>query len=407
MNKRPTMLGISRVENSERSIRVFLAADMSLVSQVAALLSATPGAEIVGTAHDGGSCLERVLKAPCDVVLVHSRLPEVSGIKVVEYLSINHPDLPAVILIDDADSATLRLAMLAGAREFLIPPLVTDQLMDTLRRVHEIEKQRKSVRQERHVGSAKRGNKNGHLLVVASGKGGVGKSFISTGLATIIAEQQDDRKIALLDADVTGGDIGVLLDLEHNKGVIDLLGVASELDAEVIRSAAKSYMKNLDCFLAPDGNIPTYLGDAETVPQLVAALTGEYDLVIANTGPLACWPSAELVALADKVLLVTTPDLASLKLCTRLRDAHEELGLSLSKIVVAVNRQLEDDALSCKRIGKLLGLQVAAGIPCRSSEVRDLVNRGSKLSAKRQSSLYEAIRYLVEKEITRGGLMPV
>lgn len=402
---RPTMLGISRVHGLDRAIRLFLAADESRILQLEALLSTTSGAEIVGTAHDGGSCLEQVLKVPCDVVLVQGRLPQLSGIKVVEYLSIHYPDLPAVLLLDDADPAQLRLAMLAGAREFVIPPLATETLMETLRRVYEIERQRKSVRHERHIRYAKQGTKNGRLLVVASGKGGVGKSFISTGLATIIAEQADEKKIALLDADITGGDIGVLLDLEHDKGVVDLLGVASELDREVLNSAAKHYSKNLDCFLAPDGNIPTYLGDTETVPQLVAALTGEYDLVIANTGPLACWPSADLVALADKILLVTTPDLASLRLCTRLRDAHEELGLSLSKIVVAVNRQLEDDALSCKRIGKLLGLPVAAGIPCRSSEVRDLVNRGSKMSPKRQSCLYEAMRYLAEKEIVRGDLL--
>lgn len=402
---RPTMLGISRVTGLDRAIRLFLAADVSWVTQLKALLSATPGAEIVGTAHDGASCLEQLSKAPCDVVLVQGRLPELSGIKVVEHLSINHPDLPAVLLLDDADATQLRLAMLAGAREFVTPPLATEALMETLRRVHEIERQRKSVRHERQLRYAKQGDKNGHLLVVASGKGGVGKSFISAGLATIIAERQDDKKIALLDADVTGGDIGVLLDLEHSKGVVDLLGVASELNREVLDSAAKHYAKNLDCFLAPDGNIPTYLGEAETVPQLVAALTGEYDLVIANTGPLACWPTADLVALADKILLVTTPDLASLRLCTRLRDAHEELGLSLSKIVVAVNRQLDDDALSCKRIGKLLGLPVAAGIPCRGSEVRDLVNRGSKMSLKRQSCLYEAMRYLAEKEIVRGGLL--
>lgn len=48
-----------------------------------------------------------------------------------------------------------------------------------------------------------------HLVAVASGKGGVGKSTVATNLA--LALQQQDKKVGLLDADIYGPSIPIMM----------------------------------------------------------------------------------------------------------------------------------------------------------------------------------------------------
>ena len=43
-----------------------------------------------------------------------------------------------------------------------------------------------------------------HKIAVISGKGGVGKSLVTVNLATALAVNNKDRKVAILDADLTG-----------------------------------------------------------------------------------------------------------------------------------------------------------------------------------------------------------
>ncbi len=58
---------------------------------------------------------------------------------------------------------------------------------------------------------AQRMGKVRHKIVVMSGKGGVGKSSVASNLACVLAE---DGKVGLVDADVTGPDIAMLMGVE-------------------------------------------------------------------------------------------------------------------------------------------------------------------------------------------------
>lgn len=51
-----------------------------------------------------------------------------------------------------------------------------------------------------------------HIILVLSGKGGVGKSTVSTQLALILKDQ--DLKVGLLDIDLCGPSVPYLLQLE-------------------------------------------------------------------------------------------------------------------------------------------------------------------------------------------------
>lgn len=66
-------------------------------------------------------------------------------------------------------------------------------------------------------------NSNTRILVIASGKGGVGKSSITTNLATALA--LEGKKVGVLDADVWGFSIPRMIGVDHPPTVIDELVV--------------------------------------------------------------------------------------------------------------------------------------------------------------------------------------
>src|SRR3989442_13064104 len=54
-----------------------------------------------------------------------------------------------------------------------------------------------------------------HKIVVMSGKGGVGKSSVAANLAVVLAE---DGSAGIVDADVTGADIPMLMGVQDAQG---------------------------------------------------------------------------------------------------------------------------------------------------------------------------------------------
>ena len=74
-----------------------------------------------------------------------------------------------------------------------------------------------------------------HVLIVASGKGGVGKTTVAINLATALANKK--YKVGILDADITGPNVPKMVGLEGQRPNID-----SEIKKKV-ETLAKPYPK--------------------------------------------------------------------------------------------------------------------------------------------------------------------
>lgn len=115
-------------------IRVVLVDDQTLVrSGIRGLLELTPDIRVVAEAADGAGAPGVIAAAQADVLLLDVRMPEVSGIELLQREGAALP--PTILLTTFDDDAALFEGMRAGARGFLLKDISLERLADGIRSV--------------------------------------------------------------------------------------------------------------------------------------------------------------------------------------------------------------------------------------------------------------------------------
>ncbi|ELC7323632.1 polysaccharide biosynthesis tyrosine autokinase [Stenotrophomonas maltophilia] len=141
-----------------------------------------------------------------------------------------------------------------------------------------------------------------NILTISGPRPGVGKTFVSTNLAAVIA--QAGQRVLVIDADMRKGTLHKILGVSHQKGLSDVLGGKLSVD-DVIHPV--SGLDNMHYMVR--GDIPPNPAELLMHPrfaQLLQEMSGRYDLVIVDTPPILAVTDPALVAThAGSSLLVT------------------------------------------------------------------------------------------------------
>ena len=102
------------------TIRVLLADDHPLFLDGLRLLLETAGMEVVGTARDGPALVELAGQVAADVAVVDLDMPGMTGAEATAQLLRNTPEMAVLILTMHDDTASVRQALAAGARGYVL-----------------------------------------------------------------------------------------------------------------------------------------------------------------------------------------------------------------------------------------------------------------------------------------------
>jgi Flp pilus assembly CpaE family ATPase/DNA-binding NarL/FixJ family response regulator len=108
------------------------------------LLAFEDDIDVVGTAGTGREAVAEAKRLHPDVVLMDVNMPEMDGIQATEIMASETPESPVIIMSVQGERDYLRRAMQSGAREFLIKPFSGDELVASVRRVHQLEQRKET-----------------------------------------------------------------------------------------------------------------------------------------------------------------------------------------------------------------------------------------------------------------------
>ena len=227
---------------AEEKIRVLIVDDIPETREnLRKLLYFETDIEVVAAAVDGQDGIKLAKEYQPHVVLMDINMPGLDGIAATEAISQEVPFSQVIMMSVQGESDYLRRSMLAGARQFLIKPFSGDELVSTIRRVHELAAKRQMTIARPVVAgpeAAVASFEQGKVIAVFSPKGGAGCTVVATNLAIALQQSVEEEKaqVVLLDASLQFGGVGVMMHLQPSRSIADLAPHIDELAQDMFES---------------------------------------------------------------------------------------------------------------------------------------------------------------------------
>lgn len=214
----------------------------------------------------------------------------------------------------------------------------------------------------------------GEVIVVTSGKGGVGKTTTTANIGVGLAMQ--GKKVCVIDADIGLRNLDVVLGLE-NRIVYDIVDVVNE-NCRIKQALIKD--KRYDgLFLLPAAQTKdkTAVSEAQMV-KLCNELKEYHDYVIVDCPAGIEQGFKNAIAGADRAIVVTTPEISAVRDADRIIGLLEAAELSNPKLIV--NRIRMDmvkrgDMMDMDDITDILAIELIGIVP-DDEEIVISTNRG-------------------------------
>ncbi|HEY6202612.1 MAG TPA: response regulator [Candidatus Limnocylindria bacterium] len=366
-------------------IRILIVDDIADTREnLAKLIGFEPDMEVAATAGGGQEAVNLAKQHRPHVILMDINMPDMDGITATEIISNTVPESPIIMMSVQGEQDYLRRSMLAGAREFLVKPFSADELINSIRHVHELEK----VRRARYApvapvaapgapaAAAVPGRETGKIITFFSPKGGVGRTTIATNLAVAL-HQLTGKPVVLVDGSLPFGDIAVILNMSPKaKTIADLIGSFETADSDVVESILVQHSTGIKVMLAPPTPESTELITGAHIKHVLELLRERYAYIVVDT-----WPSFQeqvitMLDVADVILTLMTLEITSLKNVRVFMEVVEKLGYDEAKVQLVANRNDSSGGIKASDVEASLGRKIPHTIVSDGRTLVLAVNRG-------------------------------
>jgi len=384
-------------------IRVLIVDDVQESrDNVERLLKFESDIEIIGTASRGQEAIDIALAKRPDIILMDVNMPDMDGITATRTIMSQLPAVGVIMMSVLNEPDVLRRSMTAGAREYLVKPFSLDELLDGVRTVHanapKIQMQ-PVVTQEVGVPAAAPVRQAGKGIVVAvtGVKGGTGRSTIAANLAVSI-RQLSQQRVALIDANIAFGDIGVMMNISDAKTMLDAVPYLRQVDAELINNIIVEHGSGVQLLLAPPSPQEAEVVTADLVKSLISVMTGMFDVIIIDTRPSFDDLNLAVYDIADILMLTVTMEMTAIKDARQFIEVTELLGYPEDRLRLVLNRSNTYSGIPATEIGESLRRPLWARIPDEPGPVLRSINEGVPLvSSSNDSKVVEEINRMARE----------
>ena len=200
------------------------------------------------------------------------------------------------------------------------------------------------------------------VIVITSGKGGVGKTTTTANVGTGLA--QLNKKVVLIDTDIGLRNLDVVMGLE-NRIVYNLVDVV-EGNCRVEQALIKDKKYPNLCLLPSAQTRDKSAVSPEQMQALIEDLRQDFDYILLDCPAGIEQGFKNAIAGADRALVVTTPEVSAV------RDADRIIGLlqanQIQKVDLIVNRLRMDmvrrgDMMNVEDVCDILAINLIGAVP--------------------------------------------
>ena len=314
------------------------------------------------------------------------------GITATESILREVPFTQVIILSVQSEQDYMCRAMMAGARDFMVKPPSSEELIATIRRLsvfahekrEEFDRPTASVAAEAPPGSAPSYRPTGKVLTFYSPKGGVGCTTIPTNIA--LGLDTEETPTVLVDGNLQFGDVSVFLNLQSKYSIVDLTSRMDEIDPEILEDVLLLHENGLRVLAAPPRPEMADEVNSDQIRTIIQFLRRHFAYVVVDTASTMDDTTLAILDTTDLLIAICTPDIPAIKDARHLFDLLHILEFPTQNVCFVVNKMDREGGISAEAVGENLKREVEAVIPADERTVTASINKGIPLIVSDRSS---------------------
>jgi pilus assembly protein CpaE len=334
------------------------------------LVSQLGDGRVAGVFADTTELTEALTSSRLAVTVFGSGLANLAGLADIERVTRTHPEVAAVLVVDELSTNLLQQALRAGVRDVVPGPTEPQQLLESILRVSETLSHVMG-----RVAPASPDSKQGQVITVASMKGGSGKSTVAVNLAVALA-RQSSRPVALVDADLQFGDAAVLLKLTPQHTMVDAVGAVGRLDDTFIQGLLCRHEAS-GLLILPAPIEPAFAEQIapDDVVRIVGRLRDLCAYVVVDTPAVLNELVVSLIEHSDRAVIVSGTDLPNIKNIKLGLQTLRMLSVDPAKLLLVLNGAGGKSRLDVSEVERTLQMKAACLLP-HDVTVPQSINKG-------------------------------
>lgn len=405
--------------NNGNRISILIAeSDPAFLNQLGEWLSTEPTLEVVGSVNDSDEAVSLSRRHKPHVVLMDMDMPGRGGVDATEMITTLLPSTGVIMISQDGAPDSLRKAMIAGARQFVLRSTTKPELIRTIREVHQSTVARRVLGGPDVVvatppppGSVSMpgegGRREGQIIAAFSPKGGVGVTSVAVNIAMALRKDHNAR-VCLVDGSLPFGDIAVFLDLAPNRSVMDLVVSPEQIDDDYINGALSTHPRSgVKVLLAPPRPEMAEMVTAEQIRRTLTLMRASYDYTIVDTWSCLDERVLTMLEVADKILLCFTLDLPAIKSAKVFLEVSELLRFPPEKIIPVLIKSTGTQGIEVRDVETTLGRAVNAQISYDAKLTSRSINEGDPVVLGHAGTPVAADYRKIAADLMNGTVLPM
>lgn len=308
-----------------------------------------------------------------DMLIVDLRLPDIDGFEIVKRLR-SDPDynhIPVIFITTQNSLENKLKAFDLGADDYLVKPFQPEELVA---RLGILARRGKIMRFVQELDDGPSGTATS--IAVHSLRGGVGLSSLALNLS-LAFHQIWIRKTLLVDAVLAAGQVAVMFNASPHATWENMVGVPEdEVDDDLIEELINQKEDSISYIAAPRNPLASDLFTSEFWRAALAKIKTHSNFLVFDTAHDFSDITISVLTEVEIVLLVVTPDMASLRAAVSALDVYDKLGIRADQVRLVLNHTNNITGIKQTQLEKVFGRDFDYVIPYEPREVFRAINFG-------------------------------